>query len=343
MSDLNANAQPALGMHGPASEDSNFRRNELVDLVKGLAIIGVVWIHAGLPAAGIFRFSVPVFVGLWAFYLERSWMRGETYQRMYMGFRRLIIPYALWTLLYLSIKYTIEEVMAMPLHTLIGGQLGGFGWPGQYFFVLLFQMLFLFSLIRAVMSAKTVWLLIMIGLLFNAVATYMLSSNEVVVKLGYRVFIYWLPYAFMGIALARGYMTPNRLLLIPALGLLVLAPIELARLDEFASYIAPTVAVASVLLLAAIAPSLMPLHGLSGVAKKWSKSRLLGYAKAVVEVLGRNTFVIFVSNVLFLALARLLWGEDVNRLLAACFAIAAGFGLGATMRRLGLGVLVGEK
>src|SRR5690606_16361966 len=113
-----------------------------------------------------------------------------------------------------------------------------------YFFVLLFQMLFLFPLIRAAINAKTDWMLIVVGLLFNVIATYILSSNEVVVKLGYRVFIYWLPYVFMGIALARGYIAPNRRLLIPALGLLALAPIELARLDEFASYIAPTVSVA---------------------------------------------------------------------------------------------------
>ena len=125
------------------------------DYLKAAAIIGVVCIHVSLPFADAFRFCVPVFVAVWAFYFDRGLSRRNTQAAWVYVTRRfwgLFVPYLFWTVLYVSLFHSRSEWEQVPLHTLIGGWFGGYGWHGQYFFIILFQLTCLMPWFRCLLT-----------------------------------------------------------------------------------------------------------------------------------------------------------------------------------------------
>lgn len=320
-------------------------RDVHADCLKAAAILGVVCIHAGVPFNDVFRFGAPAFIGLWAFYAEKALMRRapEAHFR-YLAKRwiELFIPYLAWTLVYIGIFHAHKWSVA-PMRTVIGGWFGGFGWAGQYYFVVLLQLIALLPWLRRLVTARSVMPLIMAGCLFNWIAGYWLFQFKAFMVVGDRVFIYWTPYVFMGIALARGYFAgrPRHLLLLAAL-LLLGAPFD-AQFAVETPYFPVTVTLASLLLLVAAVVGDRTAKAAAGrIDTHWTA--------ALVGVVARNTFAIFVSNVLMIELMRRAkWTEFLQQnagapgfaIVVIC-AIAGAVSLGWLLKALRLGVLVGK-
>lgn len=311
------------------------------DCLKGAAIVGVICIHAGLAFHDVFRFGVPVFVGLWAFYVEKALARRPPEAHAAYLIQRMVelaVPYLAWTLLYLE-KFHGSNWADTPLHTIVGGWFGGYGWAGQYYFVILFQLAVLFPLVRRCMTRVPALPVILAGVALNVIAGYWLFDHHWIGAIGDRPFIYWIPYVVMGIALARGQFRSVPGLAIVAVLLLLAAPFETAHNGEGRSYLAFTVTIGSLLLLVAAA-----------AADRAAPAAPGPLAKAVAAV-GQNSFAIYVANVAMLeVLDRTGFTErTVSRagqlgLLAVVATTLAGcLCIGWMLRRFGFGIMVGKR
>jgi peptidoglycan/LPS O-acetylase OafA/YrhL len=328
--DRSAGAQAATGT-----------RDLHADYLKAAAIVGVVCIHAGLPFEDVYRFGVPVFIGLWAYYLEKALARRSPETHVaYLGQRlvELAVAYIAWTLLYIE-KFYEGRWDATPLHTIVGGWFGGYGWSGQYYFVILFQLTLLFPLMRRWVAEAPTLPVIAAGVALNVAACYWLFEHRWISAVGDRLFIYWIPYVAMGIALARGEFSRKSGLAIVAVLLLFAAPLESKLFTEHSAYLSVTVTIASLLLL------------MSAVAADRAGPQQPTIVGRAIAFVGRNTFAIYVANVALLEVCRSTgftafavshagpWG-----LIAVVAAtLAGGLGIGWLLQALGFGVLVGKR
>ncbi|MET0540827.1 MAG: acyltransferase [Variovorax sp.] len=332
---------PAAGV-----PQSSVRRDPWVDCLKAIAIIGVVYIHAGAPLGGLFRFGVPVFLGFWAFYTERALMRLPAGgQRRYLTRRFLafLIPYLFWTGLYLAIFFRADGEQSHGWR-FFSGWFGGYGWAGQYYFLLLFQLIVLMPGFRRLVTPKSILPLLAVSMLLDFLLGLLFSQTHMMSVLGYRLSVFWLPYLFIGVALARGMLPP---LPMPALGLLammlLLMPLEQKHLVFDTIYLAGTGEIASLLLLWWV------LGGRRGATPKPDNAAPTVIERTVAWI-GRNTFPIFVLNPMALALlhriaavpAWLLRHPVVGPLVLVPVAILVCLALGEILKRLRLGVLVGD-
>ncbi|TWT34103.1 acyltransferase [Blastopirellula retiformator] len=316
------------------------------DLLKGISIVGVVSIHAGMPAANVLRFCVPVFVAIWAYYYELGLARRSEASR-YVGsrFLQLLIPYAFWTSIYLLLFHSFSEWRTTPIYTIVGGWLGGFGWAGQYFFIVLFQLTWLFPAIRRLVTPTTLGIVLIAGALGNAATNYWLFENRLVVAVHDRLFIYWLPYVFLGTSLARGY--PRRLpalLIVTALAILA-TPWEYAKLlatnHPFSPYLLMTVSISSFTLLIAAGARSPDTNATAGDPEPRLASPIC--------YLGRNSMPIYVGHLLVLTLLSYVVATPEGLALSIVYraaligiAIAGSVWIGWLLRKVGLSILVGK-
>jgi surface polysaccharide O-acyltransferase-like enzyme len=192
-------------------------RSVSIDILKGIAIFGVVFIHsAGLLGCNsdisemlrsLFRFAVPCFVVVWAYFVEKSLMvkdRPQQFQYLKQRFVHLFMVFMLWSTVYFLISVNWVTLTPVKLFTTY---FSGFGWGGQYYFIILFQLLILFPSIRKVYVRKNlaVSIFLILVLLYFVFAYQHMPS--LVDTLGYRLFIYWIPYVVVGIWLARRQTT----------------------------------------------------------------------------------------------------------------------------------------
>ncbi|MDY3561939.1 acyltransferase [Gemmata sp. JC673] len=307
------------------------------DELKALAIVGVVCIHAGLPYADALRFCVPVFLSIWAYHYDQGLSRRQdrVWAYAWQRFIRLLIPYAFWTAVYLPLFHPLSEWQSTPLSIIVNGWLGGYGWSGQYFFIILFQLTFLFPLLHRYTSPISLWVVLAVGVICNPLADYFLFRSYAVSGIGDRLFVYWLPYVFIGIALARGTIQPMPLL-IPMAAALLLAPTELAQLlltvPRASPYMILSVTVGSIAILLAMGPT---TRDPSPRQLRW---------RQMIQYVGRNSFSIFLAHLLFLKLgdALLDTSSALARTELAVISVIGGLGTGEVLRRVRLGILVGQ-
>jgi surface polysaccharide O-acyltransferase-like enzyme len=260
------------------------------DLLKTISIIGVVFIH-GATTFGcdseftkvmqdLFRFAVPCFFMIWAFFFEKSYAKKNKEERKKYIRSRFIhnfIVYFVWSLIYFFI---LVDWSSLTLTKIFTTHFLGYGWAGQYFLIILLQLMVLFPLLRYCYSVKFFrWAIVVLtGFLYIFFEYY--KVPEFIQKLGLSPFIYWVIYVFVGIALARG-----KIVRIPKFfGLLVfLIPIEFFILGESASpYIIPSVLVGS------IALCIVTLQRSINIENK--------YSLTIVSMVGGGTMSIFVVN-----------------------------------------------
>jgi surface polysaccharide O-acyltransferase-like enzyme len=325
------------------SRDRNF------DYLKTFAILGVVYIHSGIPFSGIFRFCVPVFIGMWAFYMERGLARRsvDSYRQYLIDrLKVLLIPYAFWSILYISF-YPPSAWFTTPIHTIIGGWLGGYAWGGQYYFIILIQLTLLFPVARNWINRNNFWILIGVGGIVNVIAEYFLGGNKIIFGINDRLFIYWIPYVVLGLSLARGYITAKSKVLLPALLCLLLISTESGYLNGWSPYLGVAVTCGSLALLLGLAPT-KNLKNSGEISVKLSSWNRLS------DLIGQNTFPIFVSNVLFLKIVDFIQYSFaiyptefvpllLRHILVFSFVTIGGLLTGFIFRSLGLGILVGSK
>jgi hypothetical protein len=295
------------------------------------------------------RFCVPVFVALWAYYFETGLsLRPASEHLRYARdkFVRLLVPFLFWTAVYLPIRHPPADWPTTPWSVHLDWWTGG-GWPGQHFFIILFQLVPFVLLTRRAAGPRVVWALVAAGPVGFLAAELAYVHDPALRWGGERLFVHWLPYAALGFGLARGYVPP-----LPAMPLVVVAAVALslspaeARAMEAARPDPPrtvlvSACVGSLALLLALGPrpsrpAVTPGSG--------------GWFDAVVGYVGRNTYPVFVLHVLVLTPAGAALGEvlmtpglvgaSARAVLVVCV-VAACLGLARMIRRAGLGVLIG--
>lgn len=275
-------------------------RNTNADVLKSISIFGVVFIHGSsilgesdimLFLRDMFRFTVPCFITLWSFFFEKSYQKkNKTDRRKYIvkRFVHLFRVFVLWSLLYFFLTVDWQNFTAKDILT---KYFSGYGWSGQYFFIILFQFLLLYPLIRKVYEIKflrvlTLATVVLIYLGWNY--SYGVLP-EPIKKLGFRPFLFWLPYVFLGMALAKNKV--NRISLwFGVCPLLLAVEFLLLRKWEFShmDYITLGVLVFSLLFCIALLQS-------KSIVVPERFNNVLGFV-------GRNTLIVFVSNPLIIIL-----------------------------------------
>lgn len=273
-------------------------RNINADLIKTISIFGVVYIHAysilgeitGLHFfEDLFRFSVPCFIILWAFFFEKSYSKKtkpEQKNYIFIRFIYLLRVFTIWSILYFLLTVEWES---LTVAIFFSKHFLGNGWSGQYFFIILFQLILIYPVIRKIYTIKLLRILIIIIsiILYMFFEFYFNLVPQIFQKLGYRPFYFWLPYVFLGIGLARNKIgtVSSWLILSPILIGIELFIIKKLGLD-YLSYIT----------LGTLSFSM--LFCISGLKRAASKN--LDKFKGQIKFIGSNTLIVFVSNPLII-------------------------------------------
>jgi hypothetical protein len=261
--------------------------------------VGVVWIHCSylIPhshaildwLSPLFRFCVPIFVTFWAYFAEKATTRPDwSYVRSLGRLRSIAIPFFAWSFLY--------WILARDFHTDLFHQISkhwsGYGWPGQYFFLILAQLIVVFPLLRWIAKWIPPWA--NAGLLVLAVAflDFVWHPSAFAEKIGDRPFIYWIPYCLLGIHLARGKISRLRVPWPAAVCAALTMPLETKLLGGHSSGIGPYFLVS-----VALTTFLAATSAVQGSIPRWTeKSPYSGW----ISHLSTNSLAIFCINPLVL-------------------------------------------
>lgn len=240
------------------------------DILKAVSIFAVVFIHgSGLisfrPSDFDFnnseigfatlslRFCVPVFIFLWAYFMEKSILKGGN-KHVLPRFYRLFIPFAFWSLIYFVLT---ADFRSISLADVITKHWSGYGWAGQYYFIILFQLILLFPILRRISLSIVKFLpaIYILSFLFYAIVAYSGWFDIVILaKIKDRAFIYWLPYVVLGVIYAHQNIFKSKVPVIIAVFSIVLIPLEmyLFHPQTVSGYLLPGVFLVTLLLLNSI-------------------------------------------------------------------------------------------
>ncbi len=288
-----------------------------IDFLKSIAIFGVVFIHSrdgnyiSEIISEIFRVSVPIFIIFFTYFLEQSLSKTsntkEYYNVLKQRFYKLFIPYAFFTVIYF---FLFNDMTTIKIHDLISGYWSGYGWSGQYFFIILFQLIIIYPLLQKLsnLSQSSLIVLLLIFILFYGLSTCVLWDYSIIQKISDRVFIYWIPYALLGILLfKRKVNLPIDLMKFSWFIFILFIPIEFYLLEiytiEHSVYILPSV------LIAASTLSVCTVYNNHIISKKLSKN----LKKASIYI-SQRSLGIFVLNplVIYLLKDNILYFQSNN-------------------------------
>jgi surface polysaccharide O-acyltransferase-like enzyme len=266
-------------------------------------MFGVVFIHSRneniIPEiiSELFRVAVPLFIIFFAYFLEKSLSNVSTKKEYYnilkQKFFLLFLPYAFFTIFYFFI---LNDLSTIKPRELITGYWSGYGWSGQYFFIILFQLILVFPLLQKIVNVKLIYI-ITISLFSYLIMSYIFWNLSFVSKISDRIFIYWLPYAILGILLYRNIdlfkNIANKLILFAVF----LIPTEFFIFNYFNIVHSPYVLV-SIL----VSSSLIAIYFI--VNENIIKKYLPDYLKKLSIYISNKTLGIFVLNPLFIFLLK---------------------------------------
>ncbi len=185
-------------------------RDRRADVMRGLAVFGVVYIHSSnvvdlgrpplLSGAG-FGWCVPVFIILAGFFAARPPRTGPLPYWAQVGHRslRLWVPFVAWTLVYFLAHRGWRGGHPMKIIT---RDFAGYGWSGQYYFVILIQAAFILPL-AGVICIRRAWVVASFGLLLVwtiAVGRVHAWHGTTAGKLlDDRPVIFWVPDLLLGV------------------------------------------------------------------------------------------------------------------------------------------------
>jgi hypothetical protein len=286
-------------------------RSISADFIKSFSIFGVVFIHGsgmlGYPSAfndfiiNFFRFCVPCFIILWAYFFEISYNKKDIKERrkyIRVRFMHLFIVYFLWSLIYFFWLVNWDDITLKKLITM---HFSGYGFAGQYFFIILFQLILLYPFLRYMYlrtNLRNILLLIIFGL-YIIYGYFESFVPEVFLKIGDRPFVFWLPYVYMGIFLCK-----NQNLKIPIMFsfTVLLIPVEFFVMKKLnlshSVYSTPIVLLSSLLSCASLLQNRIEI-------KNEYILKFIGY-------IGKNTMTIFVANPLVILLFSLFITKNMS-------------------------------
>src|SRR6187402_786696 len=133
-------------------------RSIAADLIKSISIFGVVFIHGSTlfgyasylteMLRSLFRFCVPCFMIVFAYFYEISYAKKTNQERKaytYSRLKHLFVVFFLWSTFYFLMLVDWKD---LTFQQLITKHFSGYGFAGQYFFIILFQIIVLFPLLR---------------------------------------------------------------------------------------------------------------------------------------------------------------------------------------------------
>lgn len=181
------------------------------DILKAVAIFGVVFIHtyrvfdvSALELVSVsLRFSVPCFIIIWTFLLEKHFQKyGYTLCSLAQRFLHLFKVYVVWSVLHIIMRepQDVHGIVAFLIRHFSGG-----AWAGQYFFLVLFQLFIFYPFLSYSYEKPQIkWLLLLVSFACTLAVGYFYDyMPHVLTKVKFRPFIYSVPYVFIGFAFAR--------------------------------------------------------------------------------------------------------------------------------------------
>jgi surface polysaccharide O-acyltransferase-like enzyme len=321
------------------------------DALKAFAIFGVIYIHCRNLAGEtppveilgeVFRIAVPLFIIIWAYFQERAYLAGRPAASILRSkFVAVAVPFLAWSLLYFLLT---ADWTSLTLRTAITRHWLGSGWSGQYFLIILFQLILVFPLLRR-MPADALSLGLIFGLFAAAFAVVdPFSGDGWIAKLSYRPFVYWLPYVLLGIHLARN---PDRVLppgaaVLGAVLIVAEAALSWRHAGFDSGYTKPGVLIGAGLMAAAF------LNRAAAVGPVGEALR------PAIHLIGRNTMGMFLINPLISVIAVPAVAQRIGShgladpaasvavsLLIAAAVLALCLCVTVALKRLGLRQLVG--
>lgn len=179
-------------------------RDNYWSFLKGIAIISVVFIHtpfesgnefAGIALRQVVTFPVAFFIFLSGFFVKNDSLTWK-------GIKRLLIPYFIWTVLWLS-ETTITGSIPITSWKIINSLLLGGAFFPLYFLVVLMQLKLISSFLFRRIQAENykiykdwVWLVTPIWLLF--IYVYQIKTGEQPLVYA-QVFPAWLLFYYLGL------------------------------------------------------------------------------------------------------------------------------------------------
>lgn len=270
-------------------------RSISADLIKSIAIFGVVFIHGSTLFGctsdfleilwSFFRFGVPCFIVIFAYFFETSYAKKTNQERkeyIYSRLKHLFIVFFLWSTLYFLISVDWKEIT---LQKLITKHFSGYGFAGQYFFIVLFQIIALYPLLRWMYSKKLIRYITIISIVFIyfLLGYFPELAPSSFMKMGHRAFLFWIPYVFTGIALSRNEIKKISPVCSLIIVLIIIEAYLLKNLNTvFSEYVRPMVLLSSIVFCIALLQKSIEI-----------KNNKLNN---IIKYIGKNTMTIFVSN-----------------------------------------------
>jgi peptidoglycan/LPS O-acetylase OafA/YrhL len=187
----------------------------LQDLVRFLAVIGVIWLHvtyhgALIGWAELGRFAVPFFAGAGVYMAYGSLRRhGDVSMSQYAQarFRRVYVVFLGWSVIYLGVRWVNALLVAR--RGMVHTTLIDFFWNGEAFHLWFLPFIFLatigaFALAKAMRAAPWMRLPLVLILFWLALTIALSPAPGVVVKLGYTALLSYesLPACLVTLVLA---------------------------------------------------------------------------------------------------------------------------------------------
>lgn len=280
------------------------------DFIKAISSIGVVYIHGAFLFGTfsifqtyleyLFKFAVPCFLIIWAYFFEKSYSKKSKKERIkyVLGkFKHLFIVYILWGTIYFFITVDWNNITSLKIIT---KHFLGYGWSGQYFLLILLQLFILFPLVRIAYNYKILKLFILIFTLILYVVWSYFNYNlpTIFTKLGDKLFIFWIPYLFLAISLARNEL--KKINLFYSL-LVFLIPIEFFIINNLCFGFASRITL-SVFLVA---------HLLSVAIFKNNLNFIPEPMKKIITLIAKNSFVIYLTNPLIIIILEFVIPKNI--------------------------------
>ncbi|WP_408648688.1 acyltransferase family protein [Tumidithrix elongata] len=279
----------------------NSERNLIIDQIKGVGMLCVIFIHGswlsgaqGIPhsvMSNLSRIAVPYFIILFCYFTERSLIKSEKHNQInyYLKrFKSLFIPFFVWSLVYFLLRVDFTNILSNPIKIITTYWIGS-GWGGQFFFIVLFQLIIIFPLLRKLAQNRViVALTLAVTAILCIIQTYFLNIvPSILVTINDRLVLYWIAYAFLGILMAHNvskHDTSKWLLMTIAL-----IPIEsIFHNDTPSPYLKLSILIAAYLTL----PLLV----------SFSSSQIEGQIGKIISLFGKHSMSLFVLNPLIIIL-----------------------------------------
>mgnify|MGYP001169144693 CR=1 FL=1 len=278
-------------------------REQFPDLLRGVGIFTVVYIHSISLThqhviinyfSSIMPWEVGAFIFFFSlFYFKKLNKKSFPLIDQAQTFKRLLIPFFFWSSVYFILTVDLKSVTAL---SIITKHFSGFGWPGQYFFIILLQLVVVIPLLAKANFSVTIFLFVtslFLGSFFNILTPYV----PLMEKLSQRPFIYWLPFVLMALHSEKlPYFRRKEISLIALIFCIAIIPIEVAHLKRNANLNINHHLTFSIYLIT-ITIILSREHIIKILQRIDILKRLLMY-------LGRNTMAIFCINPLIILILK---------------------------------------